>query len=234
MIGFPPDAQVIPPLVKEFFGVHFAETNFITTSGSLFDLPRSDWGTAVWGTGTSVVGAFPEHDSPTTVTLTGPAPAYPRRSIAPTTDYPLLDLDMQQLETAAQLGNEQAFVAVYQRMDWQQRSPDDFLRGVQLALTAGAHLAARNLSARGSARFPDHAELQKYARILAPPKVVTRNISPRSDWTADRAWLMKHGDDYRGRWVALHDGELMSVANTLRSLTEQVGDTQGLLLTKVY
>ncbi len=234
MIDFLPDAQVGPPLVKEFFGVQYADTSFVITSGSLFDLPRMDWGTATWGTGTSVASAYPEDDHPAAVSLTGPAPAYPRHSIAPTTDSPLPDPDMMQLEAAAQLGNEQAFVAVYQRMDWQRRSPDDFLRGVRLALAAGAHLAARNLSARGATRFPDHKELLKYARILAPPKVVSRNRSPRSDWKADRVWLMSHGDAYRGQWVALRDGRLIGSAVTLAALCAQLGDVKGMFLTKVY
>lgn len=234
MIRAIPDAQPVAPLIREFFGIRYAETSPTVTSGSLLDLPRDDGGTVAWGTGTNATVIYPEANLDTALSFTGPVFAYPRRSYARTMDSRPVDLEMSQLEVAAQIGDEHAFITAYQHMDWQQRSAEDFLRGVQLALAAGAHLAARNLSALGAIRFPDREDLQKYARVLAPSKVTRTKQLTSSNWKANRDWLVEHGAFYRGQWVALRDGNLVASADTLKDLSHRISSKAGLLITKVY
>jgi hypothetical protein len=141
---------------------------------------------------------------------------------------------LARMESAATAGDERAFLSAKDEVDWEARPAIDFLRAVQLALSAGAHMAARNLATQGAARYPDDANLQKYAWLLAPPRVLRSDAPPHPGLRANRDWLMAHGNEYRGRWVALHQGELLGVSDSLVALKELIGDTSNILLTKVF
>jgi len=138
------------------------------------------------------------------------------------------------MESAAATGDERAFLVAKDLIDWETRPAEDFLRAVQLALSAGAHMAARNLAAQGAARHPNDANLQKYARILAPPRVLRSDAPPHPGLRANRDWLMTCGDKYRGQWVALRQGVLLGAADSLAALKELIGDTSNILPTKVF
>jgi hypothetical protein len=89
--------------------------------------------------------------------------------------------EMAQLEAAAEAStvyDVAPFVAAYEAIDWEERTADDYARAIQLALSAGAgaHPITRKLAMEGSERYPDHAELQKAAYILAPPKVILSTL----------------------------------------------------------
>ena len=82
---------------------------------------------------------------------------------------------------------------------------------------------------------PAHAELHTYARVLAPPTTRVVPVSPasRASVKANGAWLKAHRTAYRGRWVALRDGAFVRAADSFEDLVADLGDTTGLLLTKV-
>lgn len=137
------------------------------------------------------------------------------------------------LEEVAEAEDEAAFLFIGKAIDWSGRTAEEFVRGIKLALKAGALLFARELSSEGVKRYPDHRELQKSARVLAQPKVIRSDLPPVPSVKANREWLKEHAKDYRGRWIALRNGELKEDANSFDELVEKVGDTQGILLTKV-
>jgi hypothetical protein len=141
---------------------------------------------------------------------------------------------MARLESAARAGDERAFLNALDGIKWEGRPVADFIRATQLALEAGAHLAARELSAEGAKQYPDNPEIQKYARVLAPPRVISSNLPPDLTLGANRNWLMIHGGEYRGQWIALRHGQLLGVANSLDELVKQVGSTKDVLLTTAY
>jgi hypothetical protein len=143
------------------------------------------------------------------------------------------DFLMALLEEVAEVEDEATFISIGKAIDWSDRSEEDFVRGIKLALKAGAFLFARELSSEGAKRYPEHRELQKSARVLAPPKVIRSDLPSAPSVKANREWLKEHAKDYRGRWVALRNGGLVGVASSFDELVEQVGDTQGILLTKV-
>lgn len=142
---------------------------------------------------------------------------------------------MVRLEEAAKAGDQHAFQASLEEIEWRNCPPEDFVRATQLALEIGAHLTARQISAEGAKRYPEDPEILKYARVLAPPKVVSKNVPPDPARRANREWLKAHGGEYRGQWVAIRNGELLGVAESLRKLTEEVVDSkEGVLLTRAY
>jgi hypothetical protein len=159
---------------------------------------------------------------------------------------PLVDVDlatidvpeepgvMTRLRAASAQGDERAFIRVCQTIDWQTRSANDHIAAIQLALAAGAHLAARHLALEAAQRFPDHVEIQKYAHVLSPPSVTKSTLPADPSVKANRDWLSTHGDLYRGQWVALQNGQLLGAASSPDALNVEVGNTRGVLLTKVY
>lgn len=140
---------------------------------------------------------------------------------------------LSQLKSAADAGDEQAFMSVQAQMDWRTQSAPGLLEAVQLALAVGAYALARHLATLGAELHTGNQELQNYARVLAPPTTTTTSGAPNPNLAPNRDWLMRRGDAYRGRWVALKAGHLVGSASSLPQLMNAVGDTSGMLLTKV-
>ena len=113
------------------------------------------------------------------------------------------------------------------------QSAEDFIRHIAQALQAGEFVLARRLASEGWARYPHHAELCKYAHVLAPPRVLQHHTPSTISVRANKTWLQEHKVQYRGKWVALRSGELVGVAPSLDALLTHVDSTAGLLLTKV-
>jgi Arc/MetJ-type ribon-helix-helix transcriptional regulator len=113
------------------------------------------------------------------------------------------------------------------------RASDDYVRAISRALETGVPVLAENLAKEGAERYPEHAELQKYARVLAPPKVMSRPASASATLKANNAWLRTYRHAYMGQWIALRDGELVQVADSFDALVEALDDTTGLLLTHI-
>jgi len=168
---------------------------------------------------------------PGPVTATGPSEA----TVLPTALDATEDSGdgMAFLEIVAEIGDEAAFVRAIGQIDWLQRPAADFVRAVHLALAAGAHLLARRLAAQGAKLYPDHREVQKMARILAPPRVLRTNLPSDTSVRANLEWLRAHAAEFRGQWVALKDGAFLASAPTARELKGQLPTTDGLFLTRV-
>lgn len=146
------------------------------------------------------------------------------------------DYEMSLLEAASSMGDEVAFAEVVNSIKWYHRSTEDFLKAVRLALSVGAHMQARKLAAEGGLRFPDNDEMQKYARILAPSRVVDAHLPPDLDAAADMRWLKAHREEYRSQWVALRGGILLVAASTRKDLLTQLENPKdkSILITPVY
>lgn len=143
---------------------------------------------------------------------------------------------LSQLEWAAKAADESKFLEALKEIDWQDRSAKDFSRAARLALEAGAHLAAREISSEGARLHPGDPEIQKYARILAPPSIISTNVPADPNRGSNLRWLKAHREEYAGNWVALRGGQLIDVAESQTRLIAKVGNTKGtkILLTRVF
>lgn len=233
------DARPLSSYVEaEAFSVSWDATTFGMSSQVERYLPGGQDFEVARGDRTSVIWTIPpltkrrEKRPRGPVTATGPSKA----TVLPTTLDATEDRGdgIAVLEIAAEVGDETAFVRAASEIDWSQRPAADFARAVRLALAAGAHLLARNLAAQGAKLHPDHLELRKMARVLAPPRVVRTDIPSLPSLQANHAWLRAHGGEYRGRWVALQDGMLLATAATARQLRAYLESTDGVLITKVF
>ncbi|MEW6718335.1 MAG: hypothetical protein AB1345_12660 [Chloroflexota bacterium] len=226
------------PLIPwKYVGVRDTEDARTTTSGSLSNLPNIYQGTTGWhlweddilysfiydpfdyknvGTGTCIIEEKVQVRGPVTFRIV------------------VFDESMVRLQRAANAGDEHAFLQAENAIDWETRPPKEILQGVQFALAAGAHLAARRIASQGASRFPNDEQIQRYVRVLAPPRIVSKETSPRSDLKANRDWLQAHRNEYQGQWIALRNGELLGAAQSLRELKDQVGNTEKIFFMKVY
>lgn len=143
---------------------------------------------------------------------------------------------MGRLEQAAAYQNEAEFTHALTEIDWNSRSADDFIRAIDLALKVGAHLTARELAAEGAQIHFDSKELQKYARILAVPRIIKERTSSDVKPKANVEWLKANRGNYRGQWVAVKNGTLVASAKTHDELIAAVGSTKGsgMLITNLY
>ncbi len=139
---------------------------------------------------------------------------------------------MFRLEDAANARDTRTFLNALGSMRWEDRSSKDWVRATRLALEAGAHSAARRIATEGARLHPGDSELQKYARVLALPTVVSKKVPSDPTRRANREWLKVHSGEYRGRWVAIRAGELLAAARSLGELREHLVSTEGVLLTK--
>ena len=139
------------------------------------------------------------------------------------------------LFAAAEAGNEAAFAQAVRDVNWGERAEEDFEAAVQLALAAGAHGAARALADEGFRIFPGSERLRKTATILAPPRVTGVRLPANPSAAANQEWLRANAGRYRGCWVALRDGSLLSAAPSLEEVRRQVGEIRnsGLFVTRV-
>ncbi len=116
-------------------------------------------------------------------------------------------------------------------------APNDITDAIKQAFEADNPRLAERLAKEGAERYPEHAELQKYARVLAPPivKVLPSTPESRAAAKADNAWLQANWESYRGNWIALRAGELLHSSPSFDDLLTQVGDVRGrnILVTKL-
>lgn len=113
---------------------------------------------------------------------------------------------------------------------------EDFIKQADLEITRGNLHGAWEIAVEALKHFPDHAELQKYAYILAPPKVKTVPRDPNQDVQADIDWIKNHRAEYRGCWVALKNGKLLASGKNLDEIVEKIGEIKntGILVTVIY
>lgn len=170
------------------------------------------------------------------VRLTGPSASVPLSDVPITSaDANLhVDVEMARWEAAAEKGDDLAFIRAMKQVDWARRNADEYMLAVRLALAAGAFFQARELSAEGAGRFSNHAELQTAAQVLAPPRVIPSREAARPKMGADADWVKKHGAEFRGKWVALQEGNFLGADVDLKSLVNHLGTTEGIFFTRIY
>ena len=78
-------------------------------------------------------------------------------------------------------------------------------------------LEARELLKEALRDEGDNPELRRFQVVLAPPEVapVAFTDVDRSD---ELKWIVSHGKEYRGEWVAVLGNELVAHARSLKAL----------------
>jgi hypothetical protein len=79
---------------------------------------------------------------------------------------------------------------------------------------------ARALIPELVAKWPASRAVQGWEEALAPPRARINPDRPPLDVEADRQWLKAHAHEYPGRWMAVHGGQLIALADDHPSLLE--------------
>ena len=139
---------------------------------------------------------------------------------------PQLDEALSLLEEYVQAGERQQFVALAEAIDWSACGPEELLRAIDLALSLELASLAIKLAQQGRRLFPNHERIQQAAQVLAPP--IGREVSTpyAQNLSASQVWLREHAPEYRGRWVAVREGELVATAESLQELTTMMGEDE--------
>jgi hypothetical protein len=140
---------------------------------------------------------------------------------------------LTRLEEAANLGDEQTFIKTLREIKWWKARPADFARAINLSIKAGLPRAARHVAGEGMKYYPGEVEIQEYARLFAPAKVLLDSVHS-SNQNANIAWLKAHGGEYRGKWVALKDGQFLGAEVKLKELIQKIGNIADVMLTPSY
>ncbi len=87
---------------------------------------------------------------------------------------------------------------------------------------------ARALAPEYAARWPGHEPLQRFARVLGPPRVLPGGDSrPRPSLEQERDWLKTHAHEYPGCWIGVSGDQLVAAAPRLRDVLEAMRATPG-------
>ncbi len=142
---------------------------------------------------------------------------------------------MALLESAAFAQDVIKFQALVRAMPWSFLTASDFLEAIRMSLALESPIIARQIAEQGTSHFPTHSEINKYARILATPTVKSLTPFARLDVKANKLWIMTNRENFKGKWVALHNGKLIAYSSTFPNLTAKVGDVKGkgILITQV-
>lgn len=140
------------------------------------------------------------------------------------------------LEAAIQAEQGEVVSLLLNSLAWENLPADSLSRVIRLSLIAGQHAQARRLAQKAIQRFPNHPDLQKLARVLGPARVVKTNLPPDPTIALNLDWIKKHGENYRGKWVALKAGKFVASADNYRLLVDIIGNPQGtgIFITPIY
>lgn len=137
------------------------------------------------------------------------------------------------LKEAAEAGDRRGFARLVETTDWSTRPPEELTKAIDLALSLEMATLAIKLAQLGGRLFPEHERVQRAARVLAPP--VVRSVHPPRARGLDvsMAWLSEHAHQYRGKWVAVREGQLLGVADSLAELMPLIGEGEDAISTLV-
>ena len=113
-------------------------------------------------------------------------------------------------------------------------SPEDrVIAAIRRALLEEDYLAARELANKGAADYPEHEQLRKWAIMMAPPRIISTDRPPDPTMARNREWMRHSSGPYKGKWVAVYNGELVGAGDTVREIMANYDVPKGSLLAKV-
>jgi hypothetical protein len=146
---------------------------------------------------------------------------------------------LRAIEEAEAREDRRALIALTEQVDWRNRRPEELIRAIQASLFLDMVLLARELADKGRQAFPNDKRLEQWAIVLAPPRIVgTRPASGKAmGLEASHRWFQQHNaSQYKGQWIAVHHGEFLGAAPTLKELYDKIGRdnrTPGTIVVKV-
>lgn len=133
------------------------------------------------------------------------------------------------LSRVANSGDTRAFSNTVQKIKWDQRSANDFVTAIKLALKVSSPSSAQSVFDKGIKRHPNSSGLKSYSLLFA--RGTARPLSSNPTLRANREWLKQHRTEFRGQWIALQNGELLA-SGSLEEVSKAVTNRTNVLLTR--
>ena len=127
-----------------------------------------------------------------------------------------------QATTATDLLNDNAVVDATE--------PDEIVAKVRILVEQDEILEARRLLAAARQRGVSSRQLERWQQVLKLPKAKPAGQATGRRLSKTSVWLKQHGAEYRGRWIALVDGQLIGADTSraqLQQSLQQTGKLQG-------
>lgn len=137
-------------------------------------------------------------------------------------------LDIAQKSARLNDTTHESFATYVKGINWEQQAPEMFVHVIEQALEHSANEIAMRLAAQGTALHPEHARLAAIAQVLAPAVIRPAPAFPTNSLADAQPWLREHAAQYRQQWVALAQGQLLAVADSLRELRVQLASQDSL------
>ena len=104
--------------------------------------------------------------------------------------------------------------------------PFVFLENAKSLLNAQRIQDARDTLQRGADLHPNDKNIAQLLRAISPGRVTkVKGTAPNRN--REVAWIRRHGDKYRGQWVAVNGDDLLATANSLNNLLEKIKRRNG-------
>ncbi len=104
--------------------------------------------------------------------------------------------------------------------------PSVFLENAKRLLNSQRIQDARDTLQRGAELHPNDKKIAHLLRAISPGRVtMVEGTAP--DRSREAAWIRRHGDKYRGQWVAVNGDDLVATATSLNTLLEKLKRRNG-------
>lgn len=148
--------------------------------------------------------------------------------------------NMEQLESAVDNQDGNAYRHLMDQIDWRLASADELDRAIGFAIRAGDLKRGKILTELGLTRFPDHQQIARTALLFhpRPARVAKTTRHPSPNWFRDSMqWIQQHVGMYEiGHWLAVSPGELVADAPTrdeLEAKLDMLEERKPVLIYKV-
>lgn len=117
-------------------------------------------------------------------------------------------------------GSQKEFIEAVENVDWRTKTPREAKQTIDLALELGCHSVASELAAKGHKMFRHDHKLERLACVLAPPKLIRKEVPAVKGLNASVKWFEEHRKQYSGNWLVVRNGELLVSANSREELSK--------------
>lgn len=104
--------------------------------------------------------------------------------------------------------------------------PFVFLENAKRLLNSQRIQDARDTLQRGAELHPKDKKIAHLLHAISPGRV-TQVKGTAPDRSREAAWIRRHGDKYRGQWVAVNGDDLVATATSLNTLLEKLKQRNG-------
>jgi hypothetical protein len=136
------------------------------------------------------------------------------------------------LETYARQEDGRKFRETAEQINWEVHPPALLKRAISLALSLDLSRLAMDLAQKGETLFPFDKEMENAAKVLQPPTVRVINRPP-SSVASSMEWVSAHAAEYKDKWIAVRDGNLVAEAMSFDELAAKISLNADTLVTKV-